>query len=98
MSGNGREAIANVRVWSADPAGCQGVVGRHSWISGRGRRSSRMTVSGMEALPDVQEWSEGHPECLGVVGRPFRMIGGSLKCPGVVKKHSWMFGSGCEAN
>ena len=45
VSGNGREALPDVREWSGGPRGCPGVVGRPSWKSGSGR----------EAIGDVQE-------------------------------------------
>ena len=47
MSGSGREALPEVQVWSEDPPGCPGVVGRHF----------QKFESGHEALPKVWEWS-----------------------------------------
>ena len=70
MSGNGLEALPDVREWSGDPSECPGVVERHfrmsampSWISGCGR----------EAIPVVQEWSAYPPGLPRVVGRPSLM-------------------------
>ena len=72
MSGSDREALLDVRELSVFPPGCQGVVGRHSRMSGSCR----------EALPHILQWSggsPGYPEvplgCPGVVGRLFRMSG-----------------------
>ena len=61
MSGNGQEALPQVREWSAGPSAGPGVVGRPSHRSGSGR----------EALPKVREWSGSPPKGLGVV-RIFR--------------------------
>ena len=43
MSGSGREALPDDRVWSKVLPGCPGVIGRHPRMSGSGR----------ETLPDV---------------------------------------------
>ena len=51
MSGSGREAIPDVRMWSRGRPGWPGVVVSPSWMSGSIR----------EALPDVREWSGGPP-------------------------------------
>ena len=45
MSGSGRLAHLDVREWSGGPAGCPGVVGR----------PSRMSGCDQEALPDDRE-------------------------------------------
>ena len=47
MSGNGREALPDMREWLGGPRGCPGVVGK----------PSRMSWSGREDLPVVREWS-----------------------------------------
>ena len=71
MSGNGREALPEVREWSGGlPKGLE-VVGRPSRRSGSGRealqevqqveRHTRTSESGQEALPEVREWSGGPP-------------------------------------
>ena len=63
MSGSGRDAISDVRVWSEDlsdvrewlgsPPGSPGLVGIPTRISGSGR----------EVLHYVREWSGGQPGC-----------------------------------
>ena len=65
MSGSGQDALPEVQVWSDDPPGCPGVVGRPSRMSlsdGRssqmfrsGRQAYWMSGSGQEALLDDQE-------------------------------------------
>ena len=83
MSGNGREALPDVRVWWEALSDI--------------REASRMSGSGWEAHPDVREWSEvptGSPRsplrCPRVGGRP-------PEYPGVVGMPSRMFGNGWEA-
>ena len=73
-------------------------------MSGSGREALLDVREWSEALPDVREWLGDPP---GWFGRPFRMFGSGLEtlsnvwewsrsrseCPGVVGKHSRMFGS-----
>ena len=47
MLESGREALGDIREWSAGPPGCSGVVGR----------PSRMYGSDRKALQDIREWS-----------------------------------------
>ena len=77
--------------WSGGPSGCPGVV----------RRPSRKFRSGWAALLDVREWSRG-PFRMSECGREalpevWEWSGGSPGCPGVVRRPSWMSGSGREA-
>ena len=62
MSGNGREAVPDVRAWSGGPPG---------WFG----RPSRMSGSGLETFPIVRECLRIPPKCPGVVGRPSRISG-----------------------
>ena len=90
MSGNGREALPDVREWSGGPPGCPGVVGM----------PSRMSRSGWEALPENREWSGGLPdvwECLGGLPRCPGVVGRPPGCLGVVGRLSQMSESGKEA-
>ena len=68
MTGSGRDALPDVRDWLGGPTGClavtgglpgcQGVVGRPSWMSGSGRET---LLDVREALSDVRECSEVPP-------------------------------------
>ena len=59
MSGSGRVALPDIRVWSGGPPGCPGVVGMLfrvvGMISRVAGRPSRMFGSGLKSLSDVQE-------------------------------------------
>ena len=111
MSGSGREAFLNVRVWFGVLPESPGVVRRPFRMSGNGRRPSRMSGSGWEAHPNVQEWLRGPPGYPVVVGWPSQMSGsgrealqnvpewsgGPPGCPGVIGRPCRMSGSGREA-
>ena len=77
MSGSGREAFPDVRVWSRGPFGCPGVVVRPARMSGCEREA---LPDVLEALPNVREGSEDPPRCPGFVGRPSRMSGDPSGC------------------
>ena len=57
MCRGGQEALPDVWEWSRDTAGCPGVVERPSRIFGVVGRPSWMSGRGWEALPDIHEWS-----------------------------------------
>ena len=56
-------------------------------MSRSGREALPDVPEGWKALPDVRQLSSGPPEC----------VGGSPGGPGVVRKHSRMFGRGQKA-
>ena len=70
MTGSDREAIPDVREWSASlpdvPVAFPDV---QEWLGGPPGcpgvvgRPSRMSGSGREALPNVRKWSRGPPGC-----------------------------------
>ena len=98
MSRSGREVLPENRewsgdcnVWSGNPPGCPGVVGRPSLMYGSGQEASRvvgrptrMSGSGREALPENRDWS----------GDCNVWSGGSPGCPGMISRPPWMSGSG----
>ena len=55
-----------------------------------------MTGSGREALPDVWEWLGGLPDVREWSGDPPGCAGGSPGFSRVVRRPSWMTGSGLE--
>ena len=57
MSGNGREALPDVREWSEGYPGSPRVVRRSSRRSGSGRASHPDVMSWSVGPPDVREWS-----------------------------------------
>ena len=63
MSGSGRKALLDDRVWSGDPSECPkgsygypGVVGWPSRMSGSGQESLPVVWEWSEALPNIREW------------------------------------------
>ena len=58
MSRSGRETLLDVREWSKNPHGSQGVVWRPSRMSGSGRKAYRMSGIGQKAIPNVWELSK----------------------------------------
>ena len=86
MSGNGREALPDIREWSGDPPKCSVVVGGLYEYLGVVGFPSQMSESCWKTLQDVRKWSGVSPKCPGVVGRPSLM---SLSSG----RPFWMFGS-----
>ena len=72
MSGNGREALPDVRERSAAPRGCPGVVGRPSECQ---RLVRRPPPDDWEWSGGMHGWSGGPPGCPGEVERLSRITG-----------------------
>ena len=75
MSGSGRDALLDVRMWSGGPRRLEGVVRRHPGCPGVVGKPSQMSGSGLETRPEVREWSERPSGCQGVAGRPSVICG-----------------------
>ena len=88
MSGSGREALADVRVWLRDPPGCPGVVGKPSRISGSCLENLPDGREWWEAITNIREWSGGPTRYPVVVGGALpdvrQMLGGPPRYLGVV--------------
>ena len=107
MSGCVRKALPDVQEWLGGPPRCPGVVGRPFRMSGCGRRPSWMSGSSREALPNVWEWTGGllndreclgnSPGCPGVLPDVREWSKCYPECLGVVRRPSWISGSGRNA-
>ena len=64
MSGNGLEALPDIRGMVRRPSQMTVSSGSPSRMSGSGQEALPNDYEWWESLPDVQQWSGGPPKCL----------------------------------